>query len=275
MENVLRTLICDEQVSLTLIDATEIVSEAIRLHHLTPFSAIILGKALAAATFMSACLKEDAGEISITVKGDFGSLCVSGNRKLYIRGYIDSAKEWKSCGFGNRGTFTVVRDDGYSRPFVGTCALPESGDADGAFEEYYRISEQLPTFVATVVKLSEEGKCTFASAAVLQPLPFADEKTIRELPKEKDLEKIAEEIKAIGLKKVAETYFSAKSAGLKLREAAYKCNCSREYLKGVLVSLGKEELEKILREEGEIKVHCHYCNKDYRFTGEDMKVMFS
>ena len=49
MENVLRTLICDEQVSLTLIDATEIVSEAIRLHHLAPFSSIILGKALAAA----------------------------------------------------------------------------------------------------------------------------------------------------------------------------------------------------------------------------------
>lgn len=274
MENVLRTLIRDEQVSLTLIDATKLVSEAVRLHHLTPSSSIILGKALAAATFMSACLKEETGEISVTVRGDFGSLCVSGNRKLYIRGYIDSAENWKSCGFGNKGTFTVVRDDGYSRPFVGTCALPESGDADGAFEEYYRISEQLPTFIATVVEMSEEGKCTFASAVVLQPLPFADEKTIRELPKGKELEKIAEEIKAIGIKKVAESYFSAKSAGLELREAAYKCNCSREYLKGVLVSLGKEELEKILREEGEIKVHCHYCNRDYRFTGEDVKEMF-
>ena len=179
MENVLRTLIRDERVSLTLIDATEIVSEAIRLHHLTPSSSIILGKALAAATFMSACLKEETGEISVTVRGDFGSLCVSGNRKLYVRGYIDSVEDWKSCGFGNKGTFTVVRDDDYSRPFVGMCELPESGDADGAFEEYYRISEQLPTFIATVVELSEEGKCTFASAAVLQPLPFADEKTVR------------------------------------------------------------------------------------------------
>ena len=127
MENVLRTLIRDERVSLTLIDATEIVSEAIRLHHLTPSSSIILGKALAAATFMSACLKEETGEISVTVKGDFGSLCVSGNRKLYVRGYIDSVEDWKSCGFGNKGTFTVVRDDDYGRPFVGMCELPESG----------------------------------------------------------------------------------------------------------------------------------------------------
>ena len=100
-----------------------------------------------------------------------------------------------------------MRDDDYGRPFVGMCELPESGDADGAFEEYYRISEQLPTFIATVVELSEEGKCTFASAAVLQPLPFADEKTVRELPKGKDLKKIAEEIKAIGLKKVANLFF--------------------------------------------------------------------
>ena len=35
MENVLRTLIWDEQVSLTLVDATEIVNEAIRLHGLS------------------------------------------------------------------------------------------------------------------------------------------------------------------------------------------------------------------------------------------------
>ncbi len=43
---------------------------------------------------------------------------------------------------------------------------------------------------------------------------------------------------------------------------------------GVLVSLGKEELEDILRKDGEIRVHCHYCNTDYRFTREDVDKLF-
>ena len=64
MENVLRTLIWDEQVSLTLVDATEIVNEAIRLHGLSRPAALVLGKTLSVMTFMSACLKEETGEVS-------------------------------------------------------------------------------------------------------------------------------------------------------------------------------------------------------------------
>ena len=116
--------------------------------------------------------------------------------------------------------------------------------------------------------------CAFAGAAVLQPLPFASEKVLNSLPTEAELGKIAEQISALGPEKCAQTYFSAKSAVLEEREAAYKCNCSREYLSGVLVSLGKEELEDILRKDGEIRVHCHYCNTDYRFTREDVDKLF-
>ena len=59
-----------------------------------------------------------------------------------------------------------------------------------------------------------------------------------------------------------------------MREAAYKCHCSKEYLAGVLVSLGKAQLEDILKTDGKIEVHCHYCNKDYRFTQEDVEKLF-
>lgn len=70
MENVLRTLIWDEQVSLTLVDATEIVNEAIRLHGLSRPAALVLGKTLSVMTFMSACLKEETGEVSVSLKGN-------------------------------------------------------------------------------------------------------------------------------------------------------------------------------------------------------------
>ncbi|MFR1554840.1 MAG: Hsp33 family molecular chaperone HslO, partial [Coriobacteriales bacterium] len=175
---------------------------------------------------------------------------------------------------GSEGSLTIIRDDGYSRPFVGACALNSSGSVERAFEEYYRISEQLPTHIAASIGFTPEGTCAYAGTVVLQPLPFADEETLKKIPARKRLEEIAASVKALGLEKAAEIYFSAKSAGLNLRKAEYKCNCSKEYLSGVLVSLGKDQLKDILREDGEIKVHCHYCNKDYRFTEEDVEKMF-
>ena len=54
MKNLLRTLIYNEQVSLTLADTTEIVREGIRLHGLSKGSGYVFGKALSAMTFMSA-----------------------------------------------------------------------------------------------------------------------------------------------------------------------------------------------------------------------------
>ena len=74
MENVLRALIYDEQVSLTVADTTEIVRKAIALHALSRPSAVILGKFLSAGVLMCAGLKEERGELSVTFQSD-GVFC--------------------------------------------------------------------------------------------------------------------------------------------------------------------------------------------------------
>ncbi|MBQ8322758.1 MAG: Hsp33 family molecular chaperone HslO [Clostridia bacterium] len=279
MTNLLRTLVFDSKVSLTLADTTETVAEAIKLHKLSRSSALVLGKTLSAMTFMSACLKEETGEISLSVKsdGEGGDIGVSGNKKLFLRGYIAqpdaSERADEKQVFGKTGSLTIVRDDGYSRPFVGACALPEIGGVDEAFEEYYRISEQLPTYMKTAVEFDGEGKLVFAGAAVLQPLPFADENTLKKT-RETSLETLLDAVKEKGVEACAETYFAPDKTVWETRESLYKCNCSREYLTRVLVTLGKEQMHRIIEEDGAVRVHCHYCNKDYQFTEEDEKRIF-
>ena len=108
MNNTLRCLIYDNQVSLTLINTTDIVQTAIKLHTLSPSSAIILGKALSSMTFMSACLKEQTGEISLSLNtdGECGDIGISGNHDLNIRGYIQNPKadiSERLC-FGSNGS---------------------------------------------------------------------------------------------------------------------------------------------------------------------------
>lgn len=278
MENVLRGLIFKDQVSFTLADTTDIVKQAKKLHILSQGSLLSLGKCLSAMVFMSACLKEKTGEISLSLQGNGtgGSIGVSGNQSLYLRGYIENttAIGTEKEIIGDFGSLTIIRDDGYNRPFVGSCALSQTGEIDVSFEEYFRISEQLPTRMKTVVETNEDGECVFAGVVAIQPLPFADEKTLEKV-ENISLEEILKTLQSQGLKQTAEEYFSQDISAESYRKTVYRCNCSREYLKRVIITLGKAQAENIVKEDGEIKVHCHYCNSDYKFSEQDINELFN
>ena len=275
VENMLRTLVFDGQVSLTLADTSEMVKEGARLHNLSPASTEVFGRALSAMTFASACLKEETGEISLSLKcdGAVGGIGVSGNRALRLRGYIENTAINEKAGLFGNGSLTIIRDDGYNRPFVGACALPKTGGVDEAFEEYYRISEQLPTYLKTAVELNEDGACVFAGVAVLQPLPFASEQTLEKV-KSTSLDDLLAGIKAVGVEGAVTAQLNPDQSVWDLRKAEYKCNCSKAYLTRVLVPLGEEELRRIVREDGAVRIHCHYCNSDYEFTDQDVDGLF-
>ena len=282
MSNLLRTLIYHNEVSLTIADTTEIVREGIRLHNLTPASAYVYGRSMSALVYMSSCLKEETGELSLSLKcdGEAADIGISGNRALNMRGYIantqiegDGNYESELRALGNDGSITIIRDDGYSRPFVGSCGFPGQLSVDDIFEEYFRSSEQLPTYIATVVEIDGEGNCAFAGVLALQPLPFASEETLDKVWS-LDLYSILETLKGGDVEEVVKNNFQTETKVWELRNAQYKCNCSREYLKGVLVTLGEEQLRDIIRQEGAVRVHCHYCNTDYVFTEEDANELF-
>ena len=270
--NVLRALIYNEEVSLTIADTTSLANEGIQRHGLSGEGAIAFARTLSALTFMSACLKERSGEISLAFRtdGKILNLGASGNAELSIRGYLDWNDEGKST--LGEGSLTVVRDDGYNRPFVGTCAMSE-GDLDENFEEYYRVSEQLPTQIATTARLNEDGSVAFSGIVVLQPLPFTSEETLAKLSGVR-LNEVLSLVEKEGVLATAKKQFSVTEEGCALRKAEYRCSCSREYLKSVLVSLGRAQYAQIIEEEGEVRAHCHYCNTDYVFTKEDEQELF-
>ena len=54
-------------------------------------------------------------------------------------------------------------------------------------------------------------------------------------------------------------------------EAQYYCDCSRERTEQVLITLGKEELAKLADEDPVTEVCCHFCDKKYSFTSDELK----
>ena len=273
---ILRALVYDEEVSLAVIDMTQTVNEAVRIHDLSALSAAALGRTLIAAAYMCSSLKEEKGALSVTVRGDGvgGGIYVSGDKALHMRGYIENphaelplnAKGKLDVGgcVGRNGYLSVVRDDGENVPFVGTTPLV-SGEIGEDFAAYFAYSEQLPTAVAVGVKIGKDGTCIGAGGVFLQPLPGASEESIAKA------EKIIGEFAAISTlcehftaEEILNRYFG--TVNFYTLHPAYKCNCGRHYIEGILAAMGEQELRSILEEQGCVSVHCHYCNTDYTFT---------
>ncbi len=273
MNRLFKTLICNKQVSLTVAETTGLVQRARDIHGLDAAAAKTLGELLTCGAYMAGCLKSEKGAVSITIKAgeNSGSASVSGDVNLHMRGYIDGSAGGKLAG----GFMTVVKDDGFFRPFTGACELV-SDDVSHDLEHYFEISEQIPTKVRVGAKFEGE-KCLAAGGVVMQLLPGHSEEAAAYIDaKAEEIGDIAEDILKLGGEGVLKRYFGKDTEGshVYITRPEYKCNCSREKIAAILHTMGKEELKKIAEEQGEVSVHCHYCNTDYKFGAEDIEKLF-
>lgn len=276
---ILRGLAFEGEVSVAVADTTQLVNEAIRIHGLSPLAAAALGRTLTVAAYMCSSLKAERGALSVSVKGNGvgGSIYVSGDKALHMRGYIenphadlppnDKGKLDVGGCVGKEGYLSVVRDDGDNRPFVGTTALV-SGEIGEDFAAYYAESEQLPTAIAVGVKIGKDGKCLGAGGVFLQPMPGAKEENIRKAEEAiYQFGAVSSMLEKQTAEEILQEYFGSVKFYTLLPE--YKCNCSRNYIEGVLAAMGESEIRSVIEEQGKIEVHCHYCNTDYVFTPEE------
>ena len=58
-------------------------------------------------------------------------------------------------------------------------------------------------------------------------------------------------------------------------EVDYVCDCSRERTGRALVTIGRDEVNDILAEQGQVEICCHFCDKKYIFTPEDCDALFA
>ncbi|MBR5900352.1 MAG: Hsp33 family molecular chaperone HslO [Clostridia bacterium] len=284
MNKLLKTLVFDDCMTLSVLDTTEMVNDAIKIHNLSPVCAAALGRTLTICTFMSSFLKGDKEKLSVTVAGDGlgGKITVSGNGNLQMRGYMDNpavdlplnAKgklDVSGC-VGKKGRITVVRSMGLKEPYVGTSRIV-TGEIAEDFTAYYALSEQMPTAMALGVKIGKDGSCVGAGGVIIQALPGVKDEHIDKAESViNSLSNLSTLIELKGAEEILKDYFN--KTEYEIFYPKYECLCSREYLEGILVSLGQKELKDIIEKDGKIKVDCEYCKKSYIFTEQDVEKLF-
>lgn len=282
MDILFKGIAFNNKISVTVIEATQLVNDAIKIHKLSPLAAAALGRTMIASAFMASTLKSEDDRLSVTISGDGvgGHIVVAGDSKLNIRGYIDNPQcdlplnskgKLDVAGCVGKGRITVLKSMGLKEPYTGSAEIV-SGEIAEDFAAYYTFSEQQPTGMALGVKIGTNLECIGAGGVIFQTLPDADDESI---DKAEELLLTLGDISTVmqneGAKAFVERAFSDYTYETFLPK--YKCICSKEYIDSMLITLGKKELYETLEKEGKIEVHCHFCNKKYTYLEDDVNTL--
>ena len=131
-----------------------------------------------------------------------------------------------------------------------------SGEIAEDFTYYLASSEQTPSVVSLGV-LMEGGRVTQAGGMMIQLLPGAGEDEISYL-----------ETRANGFPEIT---FLPDLEYLDGAPVGFECSCSKERMSAGLATLGRADLEELAATGEGIDTQCHFCNKKYHFTSEDIK----
>ena len=162
---------------------------------------------------------------------------------------------------------------GLKEPYTGTSNII-SGELGEDFASYFALSEQQPTALAIGVKIGKDLSCAGAGGVVLQALPGAKEENLIKAENiVNSLSNVSTVIEEKGIDGLIKEYFG----DIEYQEyyPKYKCLCSQDYIEKLLISLGKAEVEDIIKTEGAVKIGCQFCDKEYVFTKEDAERIFS
>ncbi len=269
-----------------LLDTTEIVAEAIKIHNLNIGAAATFGRFLTGGLLMGSTLKgEDLLTLKTLTDGTTGRMVATVDGEGNVRGYLqnNNPNGEKLSDFVGKGTLEIIKDMGLKEPYVGVSEMT-SGDIATDIAYYYYTSEQIPSVVSLGVSFDKEGNLKHAGGYMVQVLPDAEEdfiaslenkigmiKTFTELREggmslERILKLIYEDITDETHEKLVEKY-----AILETKPVQYKCNCSKEKFHSGIVTLGKKEIEEIIKEEGAVEVCCQFCGTKYKFGKEEFE----
>lgn len=288
-DRIVRAISSDGLVQAAAVCSRGLVERARTIHRTTPTATAALGRALSAASLMGNALKGQGASITLQFKGNgpLGTVLAVSDNQGNVRGYVANpgaevplradGKLDVGAAVGHEGTLTVIKDLNMRDPYVGTVDLL-GGEIAEDVAGYFVESEQIPTACALGVLVDRDRSVLSAGGYLIQLMPGAGEDTIA---------KVEGGIMAAGpvsalLQQDADPEHLLRTVMsdfdlhiLETTPVEYRCYCSRERVERALLSLGADELEAILREQGGCQMTCQFCDAVYEFSGEELEKLIA
>lgn len=288
-DEIARALTGDGYVRVMAVTAREMTERARQIHHTSPAATAALGRTLAAASMMGNMLKEVKGSVTLQIKGGgpLGTIMAVADHEGNVRGYVQNPEAdlpLRADGkldvggvVGSGGYLTVSKDLGLKEPYSGSVRLI-SGEIAEDVAAYFVESEQVPTACGLGVLVDVDRSVLAAGGFLIQLMPGADEALIGRIEEGiRAAGPVTEILRrgegALGLLKRALPFF--KLTALETGPVEYRCYCSRERVSRALISLGRRELEQMIREQDGAELTCQFCDRVYRFSAGELKELLA
>ena len=288
-DQLVRAISKDGYVKAVAVSTRELTERARQIHKTLPVATAALGRTLAAASMMGNALKDEGSSLTLQIKGGgpLGTILAVSDSEGNVRGTVDNpqvdvplradGKLDVGAAVGFDGTLTVIKDLNMKKPYVGSVGLL-GGEIAEDLAAYFVESEQIPTACGLGVLVDRDQSVLTSGGYLIQLLPGATEDIITMLEggiyaAGPVTELLKEDSDPESLLRRAMSDFELEI--LEKSDIEYKCYCSRERMEKALISLGPEELEAMIAEQGDVTLSCQFCDNDQLFTKEQLTEMLA
>ena len=247
-DKIIRFLAYDGKISIVCSDTTELVEEARKTHDLSPLATAAFGRLATITAIMAQEMKNSSDKITVQVKGngEIGTMLTTANNFPKVKGFVSNPHvDLPLNEFGKLDVGGAVGQDGYIN-VIKDIGLKENKDGVKAAGGY--LINPMPD--ATAEEIYKVEQSIFKAGAISKML---DENL--------SLLEIAKKVTGDNNVKVVQDNIVP----------VYECDCSKESMADGLASIGKTELEDIIEKDGKAELICHFCNKKYQFSKEELK----
>lgn len=290
MDRAIKGLAYEGKVSVVAVDTTELVEYIRNLQDLTPTTTAVIGRVATITGMMGLTEikeKEDSITVQINGRGPVGSIISvvkKENEKSIIKVYIqnpnvelplnEKGKIAVGQAVGTDGFLNIIRKNEFTEKSYNGLVPLVSGEIAEDFTEYFAKSQQKPTVLALGVLVDKNG-VKKSGGYMIHLMPDATDDEITKIEKAlenaKSVTQMLEE--EMSLEEIVRTVTGDENALFLINDLSieFKCDCSKERFTDGLASIGKEEIQKIIQEDGKANIKCHFCNKEYIFSKKELE----
>ena len=281
-----RATAANAQIRAFAITSRETVEHARAVHNLSPVVTAALGRLMTGGVMMGSMLKGEKDMLTLQINGagSVHGLTVTADSQGNVKGYADnplammppnSVGKLDVGGVIGAGVLTVIKDMGLKEPYSSTIELT-TGEIGDDLTYYFAASEQIPSSVALGVLMEKNNTVKQAGGFIIQLMPFTSENVIAKLEEKLTQMSPVTTLLEEGMtpEQILETVLG--DMGLEITDTLpvqFSCNCSKERVEKVLLSLGKKELQELIDEGQDVELNCHFCNTNYVFSVEELKAL--
>lgn len=276
----------DELIRVSVAVTRTITQKARTCHNLSPVAAAALGRAMTGSVLLAGDYKNHEG-VSLKFNGDgpLGAVHADCFDSRYVRGYVDhpqldiplkpNGKLDVSGAVGQHGQLSVTRFTPEKMTYTSQAELV-SGEIAEDLAYYLLTSEQVPSTISLGVLVARDYSIAVSGGFLVQALPGA---------KDEDLARVEANITCIG---PITSYLSNHPDGEELagiilggmhykelyrQPLSWRCTCSRDRIKNVLMSLRLADKEELLKDP-QVEMTCQYCGARYVISHDELAAMF-